>query len=242
MSVIQLNTSLHSEFFSQNRIDPITREPFKEGDRIMLCASCKCAFLEDTWRNIGNTHCSQTSTLATIPTNEFTNLLLTPTILDFTAYPNIAYEGTPIKLSWSVQNSRICEIDNSIGNVSSHDIVEIMPNGINEKTYTLTAIGRLRKVKKQVKVRIIPLPTVQHFNLPTLFQKEIYSVPRINIPTLPNLKVPQYNMNLTLSEFPQIGMSIPKIQAIYFKLNPLPNFDFKIGDSINLLKKIIADF
>jgi hypothetical protein len=57
----------HFDFLNQERKDPITGDLIKENDEIVICASCKSAFLKDSWQYLGNTHCEQKETLAVIP-------------------------------------------------------------------------------------------------------------------------------------------------------------------------------
>lgn len=40
-------------FLAMNRIDPLLKEPFKEGDEVVVCASCKSVQLADIW-DMGN--------------------------------------------------------------------------------------------------------------------------------------------------------------------------------------------
>ena len=62
-----LEKEKHHDFLAQNRIDPITGDVLQEGDQIVICASCKSAFLVDSWSYMDNKHCNQTYTLREIP-------------------------------------------------------------------------------------------------------------------------------------------------------------------------------
>ncbi|MEM6298099.1 MAG: hypothetical protein AAF740_05350, partial [Bacteroidota bacterium] len=57
----------HADFLAQNRQDPITGEAIQADDRVVFCASCKSAFLEDSWEYLGGEHCGQQNTLANFP-------------------------------------------------------------------------------------------------------------------------------------------------------------------------------
>ncbi|WP_375560367.1 hypothetical protein ACE193_22115 [Bernardetia sp. OM2101] len=57
----------HFDFLNQERKDPITGDLIKEKDEIVICASCKSAFLKESWEYLGNEHCGQDKTLAAIP-------------------------------------------------------------------------------------------------------------------------------------------------------------------------------
>ncbi len=65
-----LQKEKHSNFLAQNRIDPITGDLLKENDEIVICASCKSAFLVDSWEYMDRKHCNQGLTLKKIPVNE----------------------------------------------------------------------------------------------------------------------------------------------------------------------------
>ncbi|WP_338764998.1 hypothetical protein WAF17_00750 [Bernardetia sp. ABR2-2B] len=62
-----LTLSNHFDFLNQDRKDPITGDVIKENDEIVICASCKSAFLKDSWEYLGNTHCEQNKTLEIVP-------------------------------------------------------------------------------------------------------------------------------------------------------------------------------
>ena len=40
-------------FLEEGRIDPMTRAPYKRGDRVVVCRSCKMVSLESTWNDCG---------------------------------------------------------------------------------------------------------------------------------------------------------------------------------------------
>jgi hypothetical protein len=62
-----LSTQNHFDFLNQDRKDPITGDLIKENDEVVICASCKSAFLKESWGYLGNRHCEQNQTLAIIP-------------------------------------------------------------------------------------------------------------------------------------------------------------------------------
>lgn len=70
MTIHTLEIEKHNDFLKQERIDPITGDMLQEGEQIVICASCKSAFLTDSWEYIGRTHCEQSLTLKEIPVNE----------------------------------------------------------------------------------------------------------------------------------------------------------------------------
>ncbi|MEM6299855.1 MAG: hypothetical protein AAF740_14290, partial [Bacteroidota bacterium] len=70
MYVHRLNPSDHHYILSQGRTDPVTGEPLKAGDEIVFCASCKSAFLRESWEYMGEEHCGQQKTLKYFPKAE----------------------------------------------------------------------------------------------------------------------------------------------------------------------------
>lgn len=63
----KLSTQNHFDFLNQERKDPITGDLIKENDEVVICASCKSAFLKESWEYLENEHCEQNETLALIP-------------------------------------------------------------------------------------------------------------------------------------------------------------------------------
>jgi hypothetical protein len=68
LNVIVLDAARHQVFLKQQRRDPVTKELLRPGDRIVLCAGphCGVAFLEESWRAIGEKHGGHTGTLRDI--------------------------------------------------------------------------------------------------------------------------------------------------------------------------------
>ncbi|OJJ19953.1 hypothetical protein BKI52_15865 [marine bacterium AO1-C] len=57
----------HQQFSQEQRVDPISKEKITAGSHVVICAGCKSAFLEDTWRGIlEGRHCDQSHTLDTL--------------------------------------------------------------------------------------------------------------------------------------------------------------------------------
>ncbi|WP_291724536.1 hypothetical protein [Bernardetia sp.] len=63
MHIHKIDSQIHSEFLKEERQDPITGDLIEEGDEVVFCASCKSAFLKDTWEYLGKKHCHQRRTL-----------------------------------------------------------------------------------------------------------------------------------------------------------------------------------
>ncbi len=70
MNIHTLEQEKHQDFLKQERIDPITGDILQEGDQVVICASCKSAFLADSWLYMDGKHCNQTHTLREIPKQE----------------------------------------------------------------------------------------------------------------------------------------------------------------------------
>lgn len=60
-------TEKETFFIKENRQDPVTGDEFNLGDEIVFCASCKSAFLKDSWEYMNSKHCGQTFTLSKFP-------------------------------------------------------------------------------------------------------------------------------------------------------------------------------
>lgn len=74
MTIHTLEKEKHADFLDQERIDPITGDILEEGDQIVICASCKSAFLADSWLYMNSKHCNQTHTLREIPKQEIVKI------------------------------------------------------------------------------------------------------------------------------------------------------------------------
>ncbi|WP_375560408.1 hypothetical protein ACE193_22355 [Bernardetia sp. OM2101] len=93
MTTHTLQKEKHHDFLNQERIDPITGDILQEGDEVVICASCKSAFLVDSWEYMNEKHCNQRITLKEIPVNEtvrieksiFVDLLELKTYSNFSA-------------------------------------------------------------------------------------------------------------------------------------------------------------
>ena len=70
MTIHTLEKDKHQAFLEQERIDPITGDILQEVDHVVICASCKSAFLADSWLYMDSKHCNQTHTLREIPKQE----------------------------------------------------------------------------------------------------------------------------------------------------------------------------
>jgi len=69
LHVHQLDIKRHAKFLAEDRQDPITKEPLKAGDEIVICANCNTAYLRDSWNfiNSGKCVCGGTNTLNYVP-------------------------------------------------------------------------------------------------------------------------------------------------------------------------------
>lgn len=64
--VHHVHSALAKQFAAEGRKDPVTGQFFKVGDKVVLCAECKSAFSESSWKYMEGKHCEQTKTLATV--------------------------------------------------------------------------------------------------------------------------------------------------------------------------------
>ena len=67
-------TENQTHFLQENRQDPITGDEFSLGDEIVFCASCKSAFLKESWEFMDEKHCNQSKTLRNFPVFTFLEL------------------------------------------------------------------------------------------------------------------------------------------------------------------------
>lgn len=58
----KLSHEKYSNFLAEGRHDPIIKEPFKSGDKVVICSNCKSAFLLNAWIAFDKKHCNQTNT------------------------------------------------------------------------------------------------------------------------------------------------------------------------------------
>lgn len=67
--VHQIDGIAHREFLDEQRVDPVMRQQFRAGDKVVFCAGrCRSAFLEDSWVDfLDEEHCGQFGTLDAIP-------------------------------------------------------------------------------------------------------------------------------------------------------------------------------
>ena len=55
----KLSTEKYANFLSEGRYDSITKERFKEGDKVAICSHCKSASLLGVWTAFEKKHCNQ---------------------------------------------------------------------------------------------------------------------------------------------------------------------------------------
>ncbi|WP_338764996.1 hypothetical protein WAF17_00745 [Bernardetia sp. ABR2-2B] len=67
-------TENQTHFLEENRQDPITGDSFSLGDEIVFCASCKSAFLKESWEYMGSKHCNQREILKSFPKSTLLNI------------------------------------------------------------------------------------------------------------------------------------------------------------------------
>ena len=74
MNIHKIQQDRHHNFLQENRQDPITGDLISDGDEVIFCASCKSAFLKESWEYLGKTHCNQSETLADFPVQKVLEL------------------------------------------------------------------------------------------------------------------------------------------------------------------------
>lgn len=91
----QFTLSETSPLLAAQGKDPVTGEVFKVGDNAVFCASCQSAFLEDSWKYMGEKHCGQDKTLSEEPQNK---------VLDLNWKPSQIFKKVKAKISLRVSN------------------------------------------------------------------------------------------------------------------------------------------
>lgn len=97
-----IGTKLHQSFLAEQRKCGATHELLKAGDRIVFCAKCKSAFLEDGWRMARGVHCDQNETLKKFPETVNTSTILKSKIKKIQQIDSTSMQGA----STSSQHSR----------------------------------------------------------------------------------------------------------------------------------------
>lgn len=67
---IKLDTQHHEAFLLEQRRDPVTKEPLRAGDEVIVCAKDKLVFIADNWLEACPI-CNSIETLPFIPINNF---------------------------------------------------------------------------------------------------------------------------------------------------------------------------
>lgn len=163
----------HEFFLKQGRKDIFTMEMFKAGDRVVICAKCKAAFLAEVWidefsgvcRNDG---CHSIDTLPNLPKPQ--NIFFSPPrIYSFTVNKKDFFLGEVINLTWSVGNADVIKIGNKI--VSENSDLEI---SLSESTHLrLWARNNKGITTKDLSVSLLP-PEITFFSSDkkTIFENE----------------------------------------------------------------------
>jgi hypothetical protein len=135
-----------------------------------------------------------------------------PRIEYFRVNPDVALNSMPITLYWKVENAKKVEI-NSIGEVAAEG--EKVALYKENTLYTITAVGELSTVTKNVVIRVFPTPIIESLLVPMPdFENRIsLSSIKIDAPTI-DVKISMPNFNLT----------IPKITEPNVELLDIPNY------------------
>ena len=67
INIHTLDKIKHKDILQEGRVDPIEREKLKHGDRVVFCAACKIAYLEDSWKIFGKCTCEHNNTCENVP-------------------------------------------------------------------------------------------------------------------------------------------------------------------------------
>jgi hypothetical protein len=143
-----------------------------------------------------------------------------PQIQYFKVSPEVALNSMPVKLSWKVKNAKEIKVNNGVGVVNAEGEKESL---YRENTlYTITAIGELSTVTKDVVVKIFPTPIIESLKVP---------MPDFNSRIKPiNITAPQINLKISLPNFVKPNVELSRIRPFY-KRKSIFNF-FKIYEYV----------
>lgn len=153
----------------------------------------------------------------------FVRTIRYPKILSFSGSEKAIIRGLSLKLSWSVENAVRIEIDKGVGQVEANGEKEVSPD--NDVFYTLTAFGETKTTTQSIRVFVFPLPTVTNISVP--------------IPTKIKLETDIGFFTTNIPTSLQLGsikndiiQRVPKIDFIFFEIQPIPPTLHEIANSI----------
>ena len=108
-----LDQNDHDFFLSQGRREPVSQEPLKPGDEIVICGLCGTAYYASTWEEFNGclTHQQPNNTLAEIPQNE--NVYFHEPVIEYFRVDKPKFiPGQPVTFSWSVKDATAILLNN----------------------------------------------------------------------------------------------------------------------------------
>lgn len=155
------NNNDHIDFLLEERKDLVTREEFKLGDTVVICARCQAFHLLGSWQDMGdvclNNNCRCQDTLDYIPKQEKV-FFREPTIEYFYANSENVYPGDQIEFSWKVR-----EFDTiSIGNLEVTTLNNYVFEIEEESVFTLGATNSKGSVQQELVLNILA-PRINFF-------------------------------------------------------------------------------
>jgi len=118
-----------------------------------------------------------------------------PMILNFSINEEVAIVGSPITLTWNVENAHSIEINNGIGFVTGNNSKEVISTE-NSGVYKLTAKNYFGiTTEKETSITVFPTPLIKSLIIPT-----------------PNIEK-ELNLKINFPKFPPIELGINKINS-----------------------------
>ena len=100
------------------------------------------------------------STLQYLDIKPLTDYLLPPEVQLFEINKEVVLKGVEVEFSWGVKNALGVRIDPDIGKVGKEGSITIIPK---KQVYTLICEGFTETIRRDRKIRILPLPKVKVF-------------------------------------------------------------------------------
>jgi plastocyanin len=132
-----------------------------------------------------------------------------PKIEYFKVNPEVVLDSMPVTLSWKVENAKKVEINNGVGEVVAEG--EKVALYKENTLYTITAVGELSTVFKNVVVKVFPTPIIESLLVP---MPDFES--RINLSSI-KITAPTIDVKINMPDF----ITTPHITAPSIKLSDI---------------------
>jgi len=161
-------------------------------------------------------------------------------ISDFSSTLYFILEGVEVEFSWDVAHSTNVRIEPEIGTVANIGQFVFRPK---HQIYTLIADGHFETIKKEIAIKIVPVPVITTLLVPTPdlnFELDI----KLNLPQFPNTDISFNNYSPTLNFTPPSAIlyknEIDTVNLVKLADNALKvDNEFRFKKSVHKINKII---